>query len=105
VEMPFSVKVDLGLAELISKLDGINQRRRGRQEQFFLDLYDDLDATHTIVTALDNAFVDLATGFADTAVIGDRETLTAHVKATQKYLSRRKTKNASEPSMPTPLSH
>jgi hypothetical protein len=83
---PLTVKVDLGIAELIKKLDEINQRRHGRTEAFFLNIRDDLESVATIIDGLDNLFVDLARGYSDRHLVDSSELLGDHVKATQDYL-------------------
>jgi hypothetical protein len=70
---PVTVKVDLGLAKLIEELGKINDRRNGRTEAFFLNVRDDLDSVATIVSGLDNLFVDLAEGYSDRHLVDDSQ--------------------------------
>jgi hypothetical protein len=83
---PVTVKVDLGLANLIEELGKINDRRNGRTEAFFLNVRDDLDSVATIVSGLDNLFVDLAEGYSDRHLVDDSEFLREHIRATKDYL-------------------
>jgi hypothetical protein len=83
---PVTVKVDLGLAKLIEELGKINDRRNGRTEAFFLNVRDDLDSVATIVSGLDNLFVDLAEGYSDRHLVDDSEFLREHIRATKDYL-------------------
>jgi hypothetical protein len=83
---PLTVKVDLGISTLITKLDEINERRKGRTESFLLNVRDDTDAVDTIVAGLDTIFIDLAQGYTDRGLVDDSDQLRDHIKATQDYL-------------------
>jgi len=86
---PLTIKVDVGVAEVIRTLDEINQRRQGRQREFLDDIADDLDAVHLIVNALDNLSLDITQGFAEREIIEDDNLLREHVRAAGNYLRRR----------------
>ena len=73
MSVPVTVKVDLGIGELIEKLDEINERRKGRKEEFFSNICDDLESVHTIVYALDNLFVDLPQRYSDRTLVDSSE--------------------------------
>lgn len=92
-ENPLSVKVDLGIAELVRAVDGILTRRHNRNTEALADfasnLSDDLDACSKIVKGLDDLFIELVTGFSSAKITHDPALLSAHVEETRKYLSRR----------------
>jgi hypothetical protein len=92
-ENPFSVKIDLGIAEVVRVVDGIFTRRHNRNTEALADfasnLADDLDASSEIVKALDDFFIKLVRGFSSTKITQDPVMLSDHVEETRKYLSQR----------------
>ncbi len=91
--MPSSLKVDLGIADVVRVVDEILTRRHNRSTEalagFASNLSDDLDVCSEIVKALDGLFIELVRGFSSTNITHDPALLSAHVEETRKYLSRR----------------
>ena len=92
-EKPLSVKVDLGIAEVVRSVDAIFARRHNRKTEALTDfastLSDDLDVCSEIVKALDNLFIELVRGFSSAEITNVPALLSSHVEETRKYLSRR----------------
>jgi hypothetical protein len=89
----FSVKVDLGIAEVVRTVDAVLTERRNRRSKSLADiasnLSDDLDVCSQIVKALDNFFIELVAGFSRVEIRNDPAVLTRHVEQTRHYLMRR----------------
>src|SRR5436190_18120935 len=92
-ENPLSVKVDLGIADVVRSVDAIFARRRDRKTESLADiasnLCDDLDVCSQIVKALDDLFVQLVGGFARGEIASEPALLRGHVEQTRQYLMRR----------------
>jgi hypothetical protein len=92
-EKPLSVKIDLGIAEVVRSVDAIFARRHNRKTEALADfasnLSDDLDVCSEIVKALDNLFIELVRGFSSAEITNVPALLSGHVEETRKYLSRR----------------
>ena len=90
---PLSIKVDLGIAEVIKSVDAIIARRHDRKAESLADfasnLFDDLDVCSEIVKALDNLFIEIVRGFSRPQITSVQSLLNDHVEETRKYLSRR----------------
>jgi hypothetical protein len=90
---PLSVKVDFGIAEVIRAVDQVLERRRRQRNQTLADfgsnLSETLDATGKAVRALDDIFIRLIAGFADSEITHDGTRLKGHVAETRKYLRER----------------
>ncbi len=88
-----SVKVDLGIADVVRVVDGILVRRRQRKTEaladFAANLSDDLDVCSEIVKALDGLFIELVGGFSSAKITHDPALLSGHVEETRKYLKQR----------------
>jgi hypothetical protein len=92
-EKPPSVKVDLGIADVLRAVDAILDRRRNRKTEALTDfasnLSDDLDVCSKIVNALDSLFIELVRGFSNPRITHDPALLGGHVEETREYLTRR----------------
>ena len=92
-ENSLSLKVDLGIAEVVRSVDEIFARRQNRKTEaladFVSNLSDDLDVCSEILKALDNSFIQLVRGFSSAKITIDAALLGSHVEETRKYLSRR----------------
>ncbi len=92
-EKPLSVKVDLGIAEVVRSVDAIFARRHNRKTEALADfasnLSDDLDVCSEIVKALDNLFIELVRGFSSAEITNVPALLSSHVEETRKYPRRR----------------
>jgi len=93
-EKSLSVKVDLGIAEVVRSIDAIIARRHNRKTDalanFASNLSDDLDVCSEIVKALDDLFIELIRGFSSAEITKDPELLKSHVEETRNYLRQRK---------------
>jgi hypothetical protein len=90
---PALVSINLSIADAITAIDKIMERREARkaaqEEDFFADLRDVLDAIAKAVNALDDLFVNLVLAYADKDIIVDPAQLKELGKITYDYLSKR----------------
>lgn len=95
--MALSVTIDLGVGAIINKLDEINERRKKRDENYLMNVSDDLESLDLIIDKLVSIFIDLATGFAQSSQLNNPEKLDALVEATENYINRRTLMNRFNP--------
>src|SRR5262245_60783592 len=92
-ENAFSLKADLGIADVVRRVDEIFARRRMRKIKALSDLAsnltDDVDASSKIVKALDDTFTELIEGFLSSKIAQDPARLANHVEGTRKHLRQR----------------
>lgn len=90
---PALVSINLSIADAITAIDKIMERREARkaaqEEDFFADLRDYLEVIATAVKALDDVFENLVLAYADKDIIEDPAQLKKLGKITYEYLRKR----------------
>jgi FMN phosphatase YigB (HAD superfamily) len=88
-----SVNVELGIGDTIRAIGEIQNRAReemrGLQDKALTELREQLEVTLTVITKLENLFVDILRGYRTPEITGNRDTLQEHLNQTRILLESR----------------
>ena len=91
--MPYELKVDLGIAEILKFIyDIYNQPREAaakKQDEALTKLHKHLEVILTVVTKLEDLFIEILRGFKDDDILRDADSLKLHLSQTRVFLESR----------------